>query len=88
MTVLAAAGFAVLIPIVFALACPLMMILMMRGMHGMHGHGRASGRDRTQEASLEELYRRRDELEQEISEHEQTRTLPAASARADLKEAR
>jgi Protein of unknown function (DUF2933) len=81
MTVLAASGFAALIPILFALACPLMMIFMMRG---MHGHGRSSGRDRRHEASLDELYRRRDVLEQEIADREQAAPQSAAPPQIDL----
>lgn len=39
---LAVAGFPVtaLAPLVFALACPLMMVLMMGGMAGMHSRGK------------------------------------------------
>jgi hypothetical protein len=54
------------------LACPLMMVFMMRG---GHGHGHAHGSSGAQEpSSLDELHRRRDELDQEIA------------AREDLKE--
>ena len=48
------------------LACPLMMWLMMRGGHGhgsqTHGHEHAHG-----PASIDELRRRRDELDREIA---------------------
>jgi hypothetical protein len=55
------------------LACPLMMVFMMRGGHGHGGH--AHGSSGAQESSsLDELHRRRDELDQEIA------------AREDLKE--
>jgi hypothetical protein len=69
MTLIAASGPATLIPIVFALACPLMMILMIRG----HGHGHGGHAHRADEMSrgpmtLEELERRRDELNEEIAE--------------------
>ena len=38
MTLLAVSGLVALIPILFVLACPLMMIFMIRGGHG-HGGG-------------------------------------------------
>ena len=48
------------------LACPLMMVFMMRGGHGHGGH--AHGTNGAQEpSSLHELHRRRDELDQEIA---------------------
>lgn len=51
------------------LACPLMMVFMMRGGHG-HG-GRTHGSSGAQErSSLDELHRRRDELDQEIAARE------------------
>ncbi len=51
------------------LACPLMMIFMMRGGHGHGGH--AHGSSPAQEpSSLDELHRRRDDLDQEIAAHE------------------
>lgn len=50
------------------LACPLMMVFMMRG---GHGHGHAHGSSGAQEpSSLDELHRRRDELDQEIAARE------------------
>ena len=69
------------------LACPLMMVFMMRGMHGGHGqaakehdhdgpgereHGH-SVRCRHDDESLEDLTRRRDELDEQIAarEHEE-----------------
>jgi hypothetical protein len=56
------------------LACPLMMILMMRGMHGSRGH---SGTDSA--PSLDELRRRRDELDRQIEERETERQTPVES---------
>ena len=47
------------------LACPLMMIFMMRGGHGHGGHSHGSN-GAQEPSSLDELRRRRDELDQEI----------------------
>jgi DUF2933 family protein len=44
MALLAAAGFSGLLALLFVLACPLMMIFMMRGMYAGHGAGHAGGR--------------------------------------------
>jgi hypothetical protein len=63
------------------LACPLMMIWMMRGMHGSrggnadggHAHGHAAGRGHGHDdssASLDELRSRREQLDCEIEERE------------------
>jgi hypothetical protein len=53
------------------LACPLIMIFMMRGGHGHGGHADMHGANGTQEPpSLGELRRRRDELDQEIATRE------------------
>jgi hypothetical protein len=50
------------------LACPLMMIWMMRGMHGRHdAHGHS---DVGSAPSLGELRRRRDQLDRQIEERE------------------
>ena len=51
--------------LLLVLACPLAMWLMMRGGHG-HGHGHAHGQG-NEAASLEELRRRRDELDRELA---------------------
>jgi hypothetical protein len=51
-----------------------MMILMMRGMHGSRGH---SGTDSA--PSLDELRRRRDELDRQIEERETERQTPVES---------
>jgi hypothetical protein len=68
--------------LLLVLACPVMMIFMMRGMHGgqsksengehMHGVGGGDGGDQNSgaEASLDDLRRRRDELDREIEERE------------------
>lgn len=65
MSILALGG---VLPLLLILACPLMMILMMFGMHG-HGHGHAGHQAPPDEAqpprqrmTLEELKRERDEL--------------------------
>lgn len=52
------------------LACPLLMWLMMRGGHGHagHAHGHSHG-----PASIDDLRRRRDELDQEIAARERPR---------------
>jgi hypothetical protein len=53
-------------------ACPLMMIFMMRGGHGHGGH--AHGSSGVQErSSLDELRRRRDDLDEEIASREDLR---------------
>ena len=51
------------------LACPLMMVFMMRGGHGHGGHSHShSGHDDAREpGSLDDLRRRRDELDREIA---------------------
>jgi DUF2933 family protein len=65
MTVLAASGIASLLPFLLVVACPLMMVFMMRGMHGGHGHGRPESTSREQ-MSMDELKHARDELNDEI----------------------
>ena len=63
-----------LILLLIVLACPLMMIFMMRG----HGHGAPSGHagrghsghDREEPVSVDDLRRRRDELDRQIAERE------------------
>jgi hypothetical protein len=49
------------------LACPLMMVFMMRGGHGHGGHSHGGHDHAGERASLEELRRRRDELDREIA---------------------
>jgi hypothetical protein len=76
------------------LACPLMMIFMMRGMHGgrgdnadgdqARGHQMRSWGEPKSDApdSLEELLKRRDELDREIEERkaaEQAAATPGAA---------
>jgi Protein of unknown function (DUF2933) len=57
---LAATGIASILPVLIVLACPLMMVLMMRG---MHGHSKARPRE---QMDIDELKRERDELNDEI----------------------
>ena len=57
------------------LACPLMMVLMMRGGHGHGGHGHGGhshgSHDQASEpVSIEDLRYRRDELDREIAARE------------------
>jgi len=67
------------------LACPLMMIFMMRGMHGGHGgnaedgHAHSGGHDHARNdssASLEELRRQRKQLDRQIEEREAEEQTP------------
>jgi Protein of unknown function (DUF2933) len=65
MTFLALTGLAALLPILLFLACPLIMVFLMRGMHGGHGHGsqmRPDQKLRREQMTLDELKRERDEL--------------------------
>ena len=64
MTLIAASGLGAVVLILFALACPLMMIFMMRG-HGGHGGGRHGHGEHSQK-SLDELKTERNELNEEI----------------------
>ena len=53
------------------LACPVMMMFMMRGGHGHGGDKNAHGTNEAQEpSSLDELRRRREELDGEIARRE------------------
>lgn len=76
--------------VLLVLACPLMMVWMMRG-HGGHGHAshgpdhghmRAAGGQIPSVGSLDELRRRRAELDAEIAELEgaETETPPRSEA--------
>ena len=66
MSLVAASGFAALIPLLFVLACPLMMVFMMRGMHG-HAHG-AREQHAPDQMTLDELKRERDALNEQIAD--------------------
>jgi hypothetical protein len=66
MTILAAAGFGGLAALLIVLACPLMMIFMMRGMHG--GGQSKDGRRAQDDKTLEELKAERDALNEEIGQ--------------------
>ena len=72
--------------LLLVLACPLGMMLMMRGGHGGHGH---SGHDHdddahpslTREHSTQGLHELRDEIDRMIEEREETEREPAVGAR-------
>lgn len=53
--------------VLLVLACPLMMMLMMRGGHGHRGHSHEA---EPREASTEDLRRQRDELDRKIEQRE------------------
>ncbi len=72
------------------LACPLMMIFMMRGMHGRHGgdssHGLAQRHTgghgpSDSSASLDELRRQRENLNRQIEEREAEEQTPVGGGR-------
>jgi hypothetical protein len=80
------------------LACPLLMMWMMRGGHGAHGTGGHAGHgcghgghggakaDADTEPSLDELRRRRDELDRAIEAREtsQRETMGAGSSQGNV----
>lgn len=68
-TLLGTAGIATAIPFLLLVACPIAMVLMMRGMHG-HGHraGMGDAQRPPERKSLEDLKRERDALNAEIAE--------------------
>lgn len=63
MSLLAISAATGLLPLLLVLACPLMMVFMMRGMHGGRGH---AGRGDSALKSLDELKAERDRLNEEI----------------------
>jgi hypothetical protein len=69
MTLLASSGVAGLLPFLLIVACPLMMIFMMRGMHGGHGSGRGWAEPKAREQMrMDELKHAQDELNEEIGQ--------------------
>ncbi len=65
------------------LACPLMMIWMMRGMHGgkadggsAHGHAAGRSTGHRDSDSLDQLRRQRDQLDREIEQRETEEQTP------------
>jgi hypothetical protein len=82
MALLAASGIASAVPFLLVLACPLLMVFMMRGMHGGHGaadghHGRRAAQKPSDQMSLDELKAERDALNEEIGRRAELRQ-PAA----------
>jgi hypothetical protein len=69
MTLIGASGIAGLLLFLLVIACPLMMVFMMKGMHGGrgHGHGQAQPKSREQ-MSMDELKQARDVLNDEIGQ--------------------
>lgn len=67
MTLLFATGFPGLFALLFVLACPLLMLFMMRG---MHGHGSQAHHD-SGRMTLDELKRERDALNDQIADRAQ-----------------
>ena len=68
MTLIAASGLGLVLPLLLVLVCPLAMVVMMRGMHGgssQHGHGESKPRE---QMTLDELKEVRDELSAEIGD--------------------
>jgi hypothetical protein len=61
MTLLAASGLAAFLPFIFLVGCPLMMVFMMKGMHGKGGNAQAGPKPR-ERMSMDELKQERDEL--------------------------
>ena len=67
--------------LLLVLACPLMMVWMMRGGHGGHGHAshgtgymHGAGGEVPSGSSLDELRKRRGELDAEIAQLEEAET--------------
>ena len=66
---LATSGLAGFLPLLLILACPLMMIFMMKGMHGGgHGHGQPAEPKSRGQMSMDELKHERDVLNEEIGQ--------------------
>ena len=63
MTLITASALGSFLPLLLVLACPLMMVFMMRGMHGGRGDTHGST---TRKKSLAELTHERDQLDEEI----------------------
>jgi Protein of unknown function (DUF2933) len=70
---LATSALAGVLPVLLVLACPLMMIFMMRGMHGGHGHGERGNPARR---PLDELKAERDRLNDEIGRRAEETVAP------------
>jgi hypothetical protein len=69
-----------ILPILLVLVCPLMMIFMMRGMHGVGDHGSAARPRVEDDMSAAELRRLRDEIDRRIKAlDERVRNVEATS---------
>lgn len=81
MSLIASSGLGALLSLLVVLACPLMMVFMMRGMHGGHGHAGHGGHGHGEAQkpprdgmSLDELKRERDELNDLIMDRAEQET--------------
>jgi choline-glycine betaine transporter len=69
MTLLAASGLAGLLPFLLVIACPLVMIFMMKGMHRGHGQGHGHTQPKSRERMrMYHLSDARHKLTQEIGQ--------------------
>ena len=72
--------------LLLVLACPLMMVFMMRGGHG-HGAGHGHGQDRddaSESLSTEELKSLRDRLDRQIADRESAEAVGVGAEEREL----
>lgn len=81
--ILASIGSGFPLILLLLLACPLMMVFMMRGMHGHGGRAQAAPKSR-EHMNMDELKHARDELNEEIG----NRAEQIVRARGNRREAR